>query len=209
MIKLTKAEYVFNNGLKISFPEITLGNEEELLLTGNSGSGKTTLMNIIGGLLKPTNGQLYLHDKDFYDLPEHKRDKLRGRHIGIIFQKSILINSLTVQKNLELVRYTAGLKSNKELLKDLMQSLDIYEKRNNMPEELSTGEKQRVGIARAFAIEPDLVLADEPTSSLDDERTEQVMMLLKNSTRNQQASLLVTTHDQRVKRNFSNIINLQ
>jgi putative ABC transport system ATP-binding protein len=208
MIRLQNAEHRYNAQTVINLPEIELNEGESLLILGQSGSGKSTLLNVLGGLLRPSSGVLTIGDTEIYSLSESARDAFRGRHIGIIFQTNHLVDSLSVRDNLRLAQYLSGLKQDDRKIDAVLSDLDLTEKKNSGVNELSEGQKQRVGIARAVINEPKVILADEPTSSLDDVRCEQVVNLLKQQASAHNATLIVSTHDQRVKNHFKNLINL-
>jgi len=208
MIRLQNAEHRYNAQTVIDLPEIELSEGESLLILGQSGSGKSTLLNVLGGLLRPTSGVLTIGETEIFSLSESARDAFRGRHIGIIFQTNHLVDSLSVRDNLRLAQYLSGLKQDDLKIDAVLSDLDLTEKKNSAVNELSEGQKQRVGIARAVINEPKVILADEPTSSLDDLRCEQVVNLLKQQASTHNATLIVSTHDQRVKNHFENLINL-
>lgn len=165
-------------------------------------------MHILAGLLRPTTGKLTINGTDVYALSESERDRFRGRHAGVIFQQIHLVNSLTVRDNLRLAQCMAGIKNNDSRIANLCDSLGIADKMNSYTDQLSQGQKQRVGIARAVINVPDLLLADEPTSSLDDKRSRDVINLLKEQASMHGASLIISTHDQRVKDHFTRTISL-
>jgi putative ABC transport system ATP-binding protein len=189
------------------FPDITLSSGESLLILGKSGSGKTTLLNLLSGLLKPASGQVMLDGIVFSDLSGQKLDLFRGQHIGIVFQKPHLIAALNVKQNLELAHFFG--KKQGQNLDQLLRDLGIEKKAKSAVMTLSEGEAQRVSIARALANSPKLILADEPTSSLDDGNTEKVVNLLKNQASKIGAALIIVTHDQRVKAHVSQFIEVK
>lgn len=208
MIRLQNAEHRYNAQTVVDLPEIDLREGDSLLILGQSGSGKSTLLNVMGGLLKPTSGMLTIGDIEIYSLSESTRDAFRGRHIGIIFQTNHLVDALSVCDNLRLAQYLSGMVQDENKINTVLADLDITEKKNSSVNELSEGQKQRVGIARAVINEPKVILADEPTSSLDDIRCEQVVQLLKKQAFLHNATLIVSTHDHRVKDHFEKLISL-
>jgi putative ABC transport system ATP-binding protein len=145
-----------------------------------------------------------INNTPVYSLPSKKLDQFRGRNIGIIFQRPHLIKSLTIAENLFMAQSFAGLPENKKRVDDVLSSLGIAAKKNAYPSELSQGQLQRVSIARAVINKPALLIADEPTSSLDDENTHAVLQLLLEQSGINQATLIVATHDKRVKEAFTN-----
>lgn len=186
----------------LTFEDWQIAEREQWLLLGDSGSGKTTLINIISGLLKPSTGNVIIKDTDIYQLKGKERDHFRGQHIGIIFQKPHIIKSLTVMENLLIAQSFALLQEDKTRVVEVLDSLGIEQKQNAYPNELSYGQLQRVSIARAVINKPTLLIADEPTSSLDDRNAEIVIKLLAEQSRINGSTLIVSTHDQRVKNNF-------
>ncbi|SIS98923.1 ABC transporter ATP-binding protein [Belliella pelovolcani] len=201
-VKNIKFQYDAQNSFYI--PDISLKAGEQLLILGRSGSGKTTILNILGGLLKPNAGEVKLGNTMINELSGAKLDKFRGKHIGIVFQKPHILAPLTVEENLRLANFFVGAKGERNL--ELLKELGIYEKRKSKVTTLSEGEAQRVSIARALANHPQLILADEPTASLDDENASIVVKLLQEQAQKFNAALIIVTHDQRVKDHISNHI---
>lgn len=192
----------------ISYPDFVLNKKEHLLIIGGSGSGKTTLLHILGGLLKPTDGEVFIEDNSMYNMSEARLDEFRRNHIGIVFQRIHLISALTVLENLALAQYLSKQPKNRSLLYDLLSELGLAEKARKYPNELSFGESQRIGIARAVINKPSILLADEPTSNLDDKNSEKVLALLQEQAEKNNASLIIATHDERIKRHYDNVLNL-
>jgi len=207
MIITKDLKFKYNDQASFSFPDIKLAKDENLLIIGNSGIGKTTLLHLLAGLLKSNSGLINLHEQDINNLTQYQMDKFRGQNIGIVFQKPHFVNSLTVKENLQLAQYL-GNKEDKNRVIDILSSLDILDKKNKKPKKLSQGEKQRASIAMAIVNSPKLILADEPTSSLDDENCERVIRLLKKQASEFKAQLIVITHDNRLKKHFKKSIKL-
>jgi putative ABC transport system ATP-binding protein len=199
MIRVSSLAHVYDKGRRLKFPCWEIGDMEQWLLLGASGSGKSTLLNIISGLLKPSQGGVSINGTDLYTLPVRELDRFRGRHIGIIFQRPHLIRSLDVLDNLELASVMAGLPIDQERNLSLLADLGIGELAKNYPDQLSQGQLQRVSVARALVNKPDLLIADEPTSSLDDENANQVIQMLTAQAKDNGASLIIATHDARVR----------
>ncbi|QNN43084.1 ABC transporter ATP-binding protein [Pedobacter roseus] len=199
MINIKSLSHLYEQGRRIKFPDWEIADMEQWLLLGSSGSGKSTLLNIISGLLKPTLGEVLINDTDLYQLTARNMDRFRGRHIGIIFQRPHLIRSLNVLDNLELAAVMAGLPIDGERNLLLLKELGIIELAKRYPDELSQGQLQRVSVARALVNKPDLLIADEPTSSLDDENAAQVIKMLTSQAKDNGAALIIATHDQRVR----------
>jgi len=208
MLSTSKLSYRYNNENPIVFPDINCAEGEGWLALGQSGCGKTTLLHLLGGLLKPQQGEILIQNKNIGSLSSNELDKFRGKNIGIIFQQSHFVRSLSVMKNLLLAPYFANEGSNKDRAKDLLERLNIGHKANSKTNELSQGEQQRVAIARALMNKPKLILADEPTSALDDVNTNEVIQLLKENAKAENATLIVVTHDNRLKPHFENKIEL-
>jgi ABC-type lipoprotein export system ATPase subunit len=187
----------------MSFPDLTLQRGDQGLLLGQSGSGKTTLLHLLGGLLSPKSGDIQINDQNFSLLRGAELDRFRGKNIGIIFQTAHFIRSLTVEENLLLAQQLAGLKTDKLLISRFLQKLNLDHKLKSKPNELSIGEAQRANIARALINTPSVILADEPTSALDDKNAEEVIQLLEQQAAEANATLLIVTHDGRLKNRFS------
>jgi putative ABC transport system ATP-binding protein len=202
MLESKNIEFNYEIGKKFKFPDIQMKEGEELLILGKSGSGKTTILNILGGLLKPISGEVIIGSTSLYQLSGANLDKFRGKNIGVIFQKPHILAPLTVEENLQLANFFVNEKGAQN--EGLLKELGIFEKRKAKINTLSEGEAQRVSIARALANSPKLILADEPTSSLDDENATIVIKLLQEQARKFQAVLIIVTHDQRVKNFISN-----
>ncbi len=207
-LQTTHLQYQYPSGNPLNFPDIQLGEKEDLLILGSSGVGKSTLLHLLGGLLRPSQGEIIIQSQKLAQLNEKKLDKFRGKNIGIIFQRPIFIKALSVGQNLLLAQKMAGIKTNAEKARQLLQKLNIGDKWNKLPANLSIGEQQRLGIARALINQPALILADEPTSALDDHNAHQVSQLLQLTASEANANLLIVTHDQRLKNIFSNHIEL-
>ena len=207
MINTKGLNFKYNEQASFSFPDINLGKDENLLIIGSSGIGKTTLLHLLAGLLESNSGSINLYGQDISKLTQHQIDKFRGQNIGIVFQKPHFVNSLTVKENLQLAQYLGNKKDQNRII-DILSSLDILDKENKKPKKLSQGEKQRASIAMAIVNSPKLILADEPTSSLDDENCDRVIKLLKKQASEFKAQLIVITHDNRLKKHFKKSIKL-
>ena len=199
MINIKSLAHIYEKGRRIIFPDWEIADMEHWLLLGASGSGKSTLLNIISGLLSPTQGQVSINGTNLYALSARKMDQFRGRNIGIVFQRPHLIQSLNVLDNLELAAVMAGVAIDMEHNLALLNELGIADKAQNYPDQLSQGQLQRVSVARALVNKPDLLIADEPTSSLDDKNAAQVIEMLTTQARANGAALVIATHDRRVR----------
>lgn len=208
MISIKSLSHSYNGASKISFKDWQIKDGEQWLLLGASGSGKTTLLHALTGILKPTAGEVYIADTPIYKLTSKQLDQFRGRNIGIIFQRPHLIKSLTIEENLKLAQSFAKLPEDIKRIDEVLTSLAIVDKKKAYPSELSQGQLQRVSIARAVINKPTLLIADEPTSSLDDKNAESVLALLLQQSKLNNATLVVATHDKRVRDAFTNTYNL-
>ena len=193
---------------QICFPDISLSNNEGLIVLGNSGSGKTTLINLIAGLIKPDSGDITLNQTKYNELSLDDLDIFRGKNIGLIFQKPHFIRNLNVLENLSLSTHLSRNKVRKEIFEETLSEVGLSEKVNVRPNELSEGEQQRLSIAMALVKEPSIILADEPTSSLDDKNCNKVINLLKAYSEKKGCKLVIVTHDNRIKDLFKKKISL-
>ena len=174
---------------------------EILLIMGPSGSGKTTLLQMMGALLKPTEGTIQLNGTLLSELPEHRLPGIRLHQFGFIFQDFNLLSALTVLDNIALVAELAGAKRSEARKKaaSILTDLGLGERLHFLPEKLSGGEKQRVAIARALVNDPALILADEPTANLDSKIGHEIMRLLQAIAKEQGRSVVIVSHDQRIQ----------
>lgn len=179
-----------------------------LLLLGPSGAGKSTLINLVTGLLTPDAGEILICGEPMTGLGGGARDDLRRRRIGIIFQTLRLVSALSIRKNLRLAQRLSHGASDDGEIEALLEALGIAHRANAKPRELSQGEAQRASIARALVGRPDLLLADEPTSALDDANAEKIAQLLLETAELRGTTLLVATHDQRLRAFIPNSLSL-
>jgi putative ABC transport system ATP-binding protein len=206
ILQANNIDFYYNSDQKFKIPDINLDAGDQLLIIGKSGSGKTTILNILGGLLKPKSGEVKINGTSVYSLSGAALDKFRGKNVAIIFQKPHILSALNVEENLKIANFFAG-ESNR-LVEPLLKELGIYGKRKANVNTLSEGEMQRVSIARALVNNPKVILADEPTASLDDENAKNVIKLLQQQAEKYKAVLIIVTHDQRVKDHISNQITI-
>lgn len=171
---------------------------EFVAIIGPSGSGKSTLLTIIGGLQTPSEGKVLIQDNPFSEEEEKKRAALRFKEIGFILQASNLVPFLNVRDQLRLVNKVEKTKMEKEQADSLLEELDVLRLEKSYPSDLSGGERQRVAIARALYHNPSVILADEPTASLDSERAFEVVDILARETKNKQKATIMVTHDERL-----------
>lgn len=176
----------------------------QMLLTGPSGSGKTTLLHMIAGLLTPSGGEIYFDGARIDNMPEKERDLWRARNIGYVFQKLNLIEALTAEENILLAGYFAGsdMAELKKRAAMLLERVGLVNKKDTLPGKLSIGEQQRIAVVRAVINKPVLLLADEPTASLDAENSRIVLGLLRGLCSENGTALILSTHDESVKEQF-------
>lgn len=178
-----------------------VGPGEIVLIMGPSGSGKTTLLSMLGALLKPSEGSIQLNREMVSALAENRLPDIRLRQFGFIFQDFNLLSALSALENVAIVAELAGMKNGRARNKAavLLTELGLGERLNFLPEKLSGGEKQRVAIARALVNDPPLILADEPTANLDSKIGHEIMRLLRRIAKEQGRSVVIVSHDQRIK----------
>jgi putative ABC transport system ATP-binding protein len=172
---------------------------EHWLVIGPSGSGKTTLLHVLAGILKPSYGEVLVAGHRVTRLKPRELDRFRARHIGLVLQKLHLIDTLTVAGNLLFAQYLSRLPQDPERVRQVLAGLGLEDKEHAYPHELSFGQAQRVAVARAVVNRPTLLLADEPTSNLDDVQCMRTVELLEAQARTCRATLLIATHDQRIR----------
>jgi len=181
---------------------------ERWLVTGPSGSGKSTLLHVVAGLVRPTQGRVSVLDTEISSLRGAQLDHFRGRNVGIVLQALHLVRHLSARDNLRLAQYLAHLPQDGARVLEALAALGIADKAERRPAELSQGERQRVAIARAVVNRPKLLLADEPTANLDDDAASRAIELLFAQAELHAATLVVATHDSRVKERFANVVRL-
>jgi ABC-type lipoprotein export system ATPase subunit len=208
MISVSNLTFRYSSATSIAFSDFSIGKGQHFLLLGESGSGKTTLLHLIGGLLRNYSGRINVAGVELSTLTESALDKFRGQHIGFIFQRNHLITALSVEKNLMLSPYLAGLPADKSKVGEILASVGLKDKRSHKVTELSQGQAQRIAIARALMNKPSILLADEPTSALDDKNCDRVIHLLMEAASANNCTLIVATHDHRLKAIIKNQIDL-
>ncbi len=208
MISGQSLYYRYPDGKGIEFPDFSFSQGSQWLILGPSGSGKTTLLQLLAGLRKPTKGTLTVDNKNITKFSGTELDAFRGGHIGLVFQKDYFVESLTVGDNLLLSQYLAKKEQSKKDCRAILDRLNLADKWGKKMSALSQGERQRISLARALVKSPKVLLADEPSSALDDGNTERVIELMKSQAAEIGASLIIVTHDQRLKDNFQAKIEL-
>lgn len=181
---------------------------EFIAIVGPSGSGKSTLLHLLAGLDKPSSGQVFIKDKDIYAMSEKEISRYRRRNIGFIFQAFNLLPILSAEENIKLPVLMDGRSVDEEYIAELMDVLDINERRRHLPGELSGGQQQRVSIARALANKPTIIFADEPTGNLDSKNSKEVLELLKKTIKIYNQTLIMITHDNSIAAMADRIITI-
>ena len=205
-LRVKNLEFKVANKTILNKKNFSVSKGKHVLISGVSGSGKTTLMNLMSGLLKPTSGFVSFEENDFSKLTEENIDQIRSKNFGFIFQRLHLIKHLTVEQNILL-----GLnKDQSPNLYELLDDIGLKNKHTELAKNLSFGESQRVAIARGIINSPKVIFADEPTSSLDDKNTKKVLELIFSQAKKNNSTIIISSHDERVKKFFKKIqeINL-
>lgn len=187
---------------------LTINKGDFTAITDTSGSGKSTLLHAIAGVDVPTSGKIYLDGQDVYAQNSEKLAIFRRRQVGLIYQFHNLIPTLNVVENITLPILMDKRKVNKERLNDLLELLGLQERKTHLPNQLSGGQQQRVAIGRALMNAPAVMLADEPTGSLDSRNGQEIIRLLKESHRKYHQSLIIVTHDENIALQADRIISI-
>lgn len=202
LIEVNNISKTFTDGsqeiMALEKTDFSIEAGEFVAVIGPSGSGKSTLLTIIGGLQQPSGGKVLINGNKFSEVSDEKRTKLRFKEIGFILQASNLVPFLKVEDQLRLVNKVDGDTYSEEKTNELFESLKISKLRNKYPKDLSGGERQRVAIARALFHNPSVILADEPTASLDTERAVEVVEILARETKDKEKATIMVTHDERL-----------
>jgi ABC-type lipoprotein export system ATPase subunit len=208
MLSTHSLQFQYPSGTPFTFPDLQCKSGENLLILGESGSGKTTLLHLLSGILTPQSGYTDVNGIKLNQLKDTERDAFRGKQMGMIFQKHFFMEGLSVFENLKSAQKLSGSAADISHIEQLMDQLGISHRSHKKPYKLSQGEQQRFSIARALANKPSYVLADEPTSSLDDRNCEKFIELIRLPLTEKPVSWIIATHDQRLKKYFSNIYQL-
>ena len=213
MIKASglKKYYVTDNYEVHALDGVSLSVEEGefLAIIGTSGSGKTTLLQILGGLDEPTAGGVWIRGNSLKDMTEDERTIFRRRNIGFVFQQYNLIPVINVYENIVLPLRLDGTEIDETLLEDIVRTLKIEEKLENLPEELSGGQQQRTAIARALMVKPAVLLCDEPTGNLDSVTSMEVISLLKTCAARFHQTVIIVTHQEAVAQMAERILRVE
>ncbi len=188
--------------------DLEIKEGEFVAIVGPSGSGKSTLLHLFAGLDKPSAGNVFINEQDIYELSENELSRYRRQNIGFIFQAFNLIPILSAEENIKLPVLMDGKKVDEGYIKELMDVLDIKERRKHLPGELSGGQQQRVSIARALANKPSIIFADEPTGNLDSKNSKEVLQLLKSTIEKYNQTLIMITHDGSIAQMADRIITI-
>lgn len=188
---------------------IDINEGEFIAIIGTSGSGKSTLLNMLGGLDRPTSGDVYILEKKLSDMKDEELTIFRRRNIGFIFQNYNLVPILNVYENIVLPIELDGVKIDKEYVDSIIDTLSLKEKLTNMPNNLSGGQQQRVAIARALATKPAIILADEPTGNLDSKTSMDVIGLLKMTSNKFNQTMVMITHNEEIAQLADRIIRIE
>ena len=206
-----KKYYVTDNYEVHALDGVSLSVEEGefLAIIGTSGIGKTTLLQILGGLDEPTAGGVWIRGNSLKDMTEDERTIFRRRNIGFVFQQYNLIPVINVYENIVLPLRLDGAEIDEKLLEDIVRTLKIGEKLENLPEELSGGQQQRVAIARALMVKPAVLLCDEPTGNLDSVTSMEVISLLKTCAARFHQTVIVVTHQEAIAQMADRILRVE
>ncbi len=208
MLRTHNLFFAYNTDTSFHFPDLYCEAGQGLLITGQSGKGKTTLLHLLAGLLTPKEGEIWVGDANIATLHKRALDRFRGQRIGLVFQQPHFIASLNLLENLVVAGWLASGKKDRAKAQQLLDRLGIGVQAHRKPHQLSAGQQQRATIARALMNDPAVLLADEPTSSLDDENARVVAELLLQQAQQARASLVVVSHDQRLKTLFTQNVSL-
>jgi ABC-type lipoprotein export system ATPase subunit len=208
MIAVRNLVHQYEGNRALSLAQWDAATGSRWLVLGPSGSGKTTFLHILAGLVQPTAGEVIVERKPIHSLGNTQRDRWRGANVGIVLQALHLVPHLSVRDNLRLAQYLARVPQRDEAIASALTALGVGDKAARRPHQLSQGEQQRVAIARAVVNGPKLLLADEPTANLDDAAAARAVELLITAADRRGATLVIATHDSRVKPHFSNTLQL-
>ncbi|MBM3991009.1 MAG: ABC transporter ATP-binding protein [Planctomycetes bacterium] len=191
----------------LDVPELALAPGEQVALRGPSGTGKTTLLHVIAGIVRPDAGSVRVAGEDVARLDEAARDAWRARHVGYVFQTFNLLHGFSALENVALASMFAG-PAKVGRARELLERVGLLGRLDYLPHKLSIGQQQRVAVARALVNAPQLVLADEPTGNLDRDNANAALALLRDTCRENDAALLVVSHDERVVERFERVLDL-
>ncbi|MEP7195574.1 MAG: ATP-binding cassette domain-containing protein [Saprospiraceae bacterium] len=208
MISTSGLVKTFDNNKSIAFPDLHVAKSDTLLIHGPSGSGKTSLLHILSGLMRQSQGSVDIEGNKLEKLSDVQLDEFRGKNIGICLQRPVFIKSLTVIENLLIAQRIAHQNPDKNYCMSLLNEMGLTQCKDQLTNKLSQGEQQRLMFIRALINKPKLILADEPSSSLDDHNTDLLTNLMIQHSSLHEATLIVVSHDDRLKKMFDNKILL-
>lgn len=198
-----------NQVIAVNNVSFSVEKGEFVAVVGSSGSGKSTLLHLIGGVDRPTSGRVFIEGKDIYDLTDDELAIFRRRHIGLIYQFYNLIPILNVAENISLPCELDGRRVSKNKLNELLQVLDLQDRKDHLPNELSGGQQQRVAIGRSLINNPAIVLADEPTGNLDSKTSDDIVNLLRESNKKYDQTMIMITHNLELAAKADRIIKIE
>lgn len=187
----------------------TVEKGEFVAIVGASGSGKSTLLHLIGGVDKPTSGQVFINDKDIYKMNDDALAIFRRRQIGLVYQFYNLIPILNVEENITLPLELDGRHVDENLLNDILKLLGLENRKKHLPNELSGGQQQRTSIGRALITKPSILLCDEPTGNLDSKASDEIMSILKKTNKDLKQTIIIITHNMEIAKLADRIIKIE
>ena len=209
MIDVINLEKHFGDNEVLRGINVTIDKGDIMVVIGPSGSGKSTLLHLLGGVDKPSSGEVIIKGESIYKLKEKELSILRRRKLGFVFQFFNLIPVLTAEENIEMPVLLDGNKIDKKYMNELLKLLGLEERRNHHPSELSGGQQQRVSIGRALANKPSIILADEPTGNLDSKNSKEVLELLKYCAKKYNQTLILITHDVNIAKSADRVVTIE
>lgn len=198
-----------NEVVALNHVSFSVQKGEFVVIIGASGSGKSTLLHLMGGVDRPTDGKVFIEDKDIFSLNDDKLAIFRRRQIGLIYQFYNLIPILNVEENIILPLSLDNREVNKEKLEEWLVNLGLENRRKHLPNELSGGQQQRTSIGRALITNPAIILADEPTGNLDSKATDEILELLRRANKDYHQTIIMITHDMELAKYADRVIRLE
>lgn len=198
-----------NQVIAVEDANLSVAQGEFVAIVGSSGSGKSTLLHMLGGVDRPTSGQVLIEDQDIYQMSQDKLAVFRRRQVGLIYQFYNLIPVLNVEENMTLPCELDGKKPDREYVKELAETLGLGKRMKHLPNELSGGQQQRVAIGRALMNHPAILLADEPTGNLDSKASDEIVELLKTSNRKYKQTIVMITHNLEIAKQADRVLTIE
>lgn len=209
MIEIKDLHYTYDQHKILNFPDWYVPHGQQGIIYGPSACGKSTLIGILSGILEIQAGRVHICDTNFNNLSRAERDEFRSKNIGMVFSRPFLNNVISVYENLAIVQQLTALKEDYNRIFELLQEINLSDKAFSRISDISRVEARRLAVARAFIQNPRLILADEPLSGLDNKEGKQVIEVLIEQSHKHEASLIIATHDSRLKDIFQNQLNLK